>query len=1098
MKKRLMKRVCALALSALLAGAVIQPVGALAQEAGADQTLQGGEASQTLQGGDTSQTLQGGDASQTLQGGDTGQTLQGGDADQTLQGGDTSQTLQGGDTSQTLQGGDAGQSGQNGEADQSGQNGDAGQSGQNGPQVSLKAAASALSSTYDTTKPVIEQVELVRNGETLTTEDQIELRIKAYDAQSGIKTVTAWYSMEGAGSSPAMSLEYDEGQGLYIGTLDLGNVVAGKLYFGTIQVVDQNGNYALADCYDEQGEYLYWVEVENTSSIKVTDIQFPINGQTVAEDDINDKMQGLSLTIDQELPEYSYIYMEFKSQEGDTLVINVYNIDERSQFTFNYWYSSSYLEDKTVEYSLERIYLQRDVGEEEITFEESGSYSLKVAHKASAEETKGIRVTGIEMTRQGEIVKPGEEVEITVYAESDQEFAEYAYGTAYFYAAADIADGYKYVDLIYDEQQDCWTGTFEITEDTYPCEWYLSSVHISDGHSQYENYSLYEQGLPYYVNVFNGDAFVDPVQNLSISILKKNENGYYVNAEYINKENVGRRTTLKELGITLPEFSSEVEGVNQIGWIDDYGNTVTEDTPLLNNGYITIYASYDKNAASVTYQYAADNGEQKYVSQTCLVDNGITYGELWEKASAYMPDDMTQQYEFEKWEISDSYHSADELLPEHGYTSVSMQAKYAGNLMLGVSYYYYDEEGYSPADWGTTKTLMVKEETSLEEVMKELEEPDVAMYEGLRFTGWNINYYGNGDDTALSNGGRFSVSADYENCMIRYVVDPRYENYYSGVPAPYETLVCQVAEVGDTLTIPQTVDGYDSVQWVNNWYMDGSFVAESSMTFYGFGVKSGEENTGGENTDGGNTNGGTENPGNAGGQPSVLPSETINSVVSAINGAAAGENITVAMGGATVVPKEILEAAKGKDVNIVLDMGGYTWTINGMDILASELKDINLEVKFDTNAIPSNVVKAMAGDNPVRQISLTHNGDFGFKATLTMNAGAEYSGKYGNLYYYDSDGKMVFINAGTIDESGNVSLEFSHASDYLLVMSDKQMSQADVPDEFQTQGEGTGAEANTNGVKTGDETNAVPYLVLMILCAGVVGTIVVRKKYFTK
>ena len=165
----------------------------------------------------------------------------------------------------------------------------------------------------------------------------------------------------------------------------------------------------------------------------------------------------------------------------------------------------------------------------------------------------------------------------------------------------------------------------------------------------------------------------------------------------------------------MPEFSSEVEGVNQIGWIDDYGNTVTEDTPLLNNGYITIYASYDKNAASVTYQYAADNGEQKYVSQTCLVDNGITYGELWEKASAYMPDDMTQQYEFEKWEISDSYHSADELLPEHGYTSVSMQAKYAGNLMLGVSYYYYDEEGYSPADWGTTKTLMVKEETSLEE-----------------------------------------------------------------------------------------------------------------------------------------------------------------------------------------------------------------------------------------------------------------------------------------------------------------------------------------------------------------------------------------------
>ena len=1071
MKKRLMKRVCALALSALLAGAVIQPVGALAQEAGADQTLQGG------------------DADQTGQSGDVGQSGQSGDASQTLQGGDTSQTLQGGDAGQSGQNGEADQSGQNGGAGQSGQNGDAGQSDQNGPQVSLKAAASALSATYDTTKPVIEQVTLVQNGKTVTTEDQIELRVKAYDAQSGIKSVTALYAMEGT-YSQTMILEYDEGQGLYIGTLDLGNVAAGKLYFDEIKVVDQNSNYELAKCYDD--DYLYWVNVENASSIKVTDIQFPVNGQTIAEADMSDKIQGVSLTIDQELPEYSSVSMEFKSQEGDTFEINLYNSEGGSKFTFYGWYSSYYSEDRTVEYSLERIYLEREIGEEDLIFDDSASYSVKVEHKASTSES-GIRVTGIEMTHQGETVKPGDKVELTVYAESDQGFGEYTYGTAYIYAAADIADRYKYVDLIYDEQQDCLTGTFEITEDTYPCEWYLDQVSVHDGYTT-KYYGMSEEGYPYYVNVFNGDAFVDPVQNLSLSILKKNAGGNYVNVEYINKENVGRRTTLRELGITLPEFSSEIEGVNQTGWIDEYGNAVTEDTLLLNDyGYIAIYASYDKLVVPVTYYYATDNGEQKYVSQACLIEKGTTYGELWEKASAYRPDDMTQQYKFEKWEISDSYHSADEVLSENDSYGFSMRAKYEGYLMIGVSYHYYDEDGYTPSDLGTSKTLMVKEGTSVEEAMKELEEPDVVMYDGLRFTGWTTDYSGNGDDTVLSNGADFYVYANYENCMIRYVIDPRCESFYGEVRAPYESLVCQVAEVGETVTVPQTFDGYESIQWAYNPYAGGSFVAQYDRTFYGFGVKSGEENT-----DGGNTNGGTENPGNAGGQPSVLPSETINSVVSAINGAAAGENITVAMGGATVVPKAILEAAKGKDVNIVLDMGGYTWTINGMDILASDLQDINLEVKFDTNAIPSNVVKALAGDNPVRQISLTHNGDFGFKATLTMNAGAEYSGKYGNLYYYDSDGKMVFINAGTIDESGNVSLEFSHASDYLLVMSDKQMSQADVPDELQPQGEGTGAEANTNGVKTGDETNAVPYLVLMILCAGVVGTIVVRKKYFTK
>jgi len=38
------------------------------------------------------------------------------------------------------------------------------------------------------------------------------------------------------------------------------------------------------------------------------------------------------------------------------------------------------------------------------------------------------------------------------------------------------------------------------------------------------------------------------------------------------------------------------------------------------------------------------------------------------------------------------------------------------------------------------------------------------------------------------------------------------------------------------------------------------------------------------------------------------------------------------MSDATVAPKDVLEAAKGKDVDIVLDMNGYKWTINGNNI----------------------------------------------------------------------------------------------------------------------------------------------------------------------
>lgn len=200
---------------------------------------------------------------------------------------------------------------------------------------------------------------------------------------------------------------------------------------------------------------------------------------------------------------------------------------------------------------------------------------------------------------------------------------------------------------------------------------------------------------------------------------------------------------------------------------------------------------------------------------------------------------------------------------------------------------------------------------------------------------------------------------------------------------------------------------------------------------------------------------------------SRLPEELENVVVQEITAAQPGQTVTVDMQSATVVTKEMLGAAKGKDVNIQLNLGGYSWTINGKDILASDLSDIDLEVKQNTGAIPSRVIQSMAGDNPVQQLSLTHNGDFGFRASLTINVGSENSGKYGNLYYYDSTGKMVFMNAGVIDANGNVTLSFSHASEYLIVVNDRVMSNDDVPADLRP-GTDTSGGAVTTPVSTGN------------------------------
>ena len=90
-------------------------------------------------------------------------------------------------------------------------------------------------------------------------------------------------------------------------------------------------------------------------------------------------------------------------------------------------------------------------------------------------------------------------------------------------------------------------------------------------------------------------------------------------------------------------------------------------------------------------------------------------------------------------------------------------------------------------------------------------------------------------------------------------------------------------------------------------------------------------------------------------------------------------------------------------------MGGYQWSISGADVLAAELRDIDLEVQIGTDAIPSAVVESIAGGKPATQLSLTHNGDFGFRAELTLSLGSENGGGTGSLYYYDSTGKLKFL-----------------------------------------------------------------------------------------
>ena len=162
-------------------------------------------------------------------------------------------------------------------------------------------------------------------------------------------------------------------------------------------------------------------------------------------------------------------------------------------------------------------------------------------------------------------------------------------------------------------------------------------------------------------------------------------------------------------------------------------------------------------------------------------------------------------------------------------------------------------------------------------------------------------------------------------------------------------------------------------------------------------------------------------------------------IVSKISDAKDGETITVDMGGTTIVPETLINKIKGKDVNVVLDMGnGIKWTINGKDVTNS-VGNIDLGVTVGKADIPNDVVNGVANGNTTVLISLNHSGEFGFKATLTIDMQKENAGKYANLYYYNPTTKQTeFMASALIKPDGTADIPFSHASDYVIVVNDSE------------------------------------------------------------
>ena len=197
--------------------------------------------------------------------------------------------------------------------------------------------------------------------------------------------------------------------------------------------------------------------------------------------------------------------------------------------------------------------------------------------------------------------------------------------------------------------------------------------------------------------------------------------------------------------------------------------------------------------------------------------------------------------------------------------------------------------------------------------------------------------------------------------------------------------------------------------------------------------------------------------------------------------------VVVDMNTYTEVPAEIIDAIKGKDIDLVLKFSYYTWTINGNDV--REAKDINLSVSKNRARIPEKLIEEISGDNDYIQITLAHSGDLGFDAKLTLSVGNKYNGLNANMFYYRKSAQSLEFTDTSVVSGGTAEFLFDHASSYAVILSSDTLGYEDVGSEAGIFDNSNSIAFNSNNVSAGATVG-----IIVILSAAVV--VYLKKKEY--
>ena len=149
--------------------------------------------------------------------------------------------------------------------------------------------------------------------------------------------------------------------------------------------------------------------------------------------------------------------------------------------------------------------------------------------------------------------------------------------------------------------------------------------------------------------------------------------------------------------------------------------------------------------------------------------------------------------------------------------------------------------------------------------------------------------------------------------------------------------------------------------------------------------------------------------------------------------------LTMDMSGTGKIYTQTLEQIREQGRKVVLEMNdAVSWTIDGTQMGEEPLQDIDLTVVVGESKIPENRLKILTENEKYVELSLAHDGAFGFNAVLSVDLEDAQPGQYANLFYYnETTDEFEFMCATLVGSTGKAEFEFIHASDYVIIISDE-------------------------------------------------------------